>query len=349
MVQINLTSNHGQIRIRFTYRGQLYNISAIGGYADKLDLARAKVIAANIELDTLTGEFDPTLIKYIGGPKPTPSKLIDVWNLWVATLVISERTKADHYHRIEALILKADPVPSVPDSGWLMEASKTVVAQTFNVRVRFLRRCLEWAVEQGLAENNPYEKIKSRKGAREKTKPLGLDQVQAIIKKFAEVEPQYAKFAAMMFLTGARHSEIIGLTWKRINLPTGELTIADSLTRGHAKGTKTGAVTVLIISTELRALLESVPKGGPDDYVFSVNGGPINIDKYGRAWKRVLAALEIPHVKPYVSRSTFASHSIDQGASMIEVAHMLGHKSVAMLDRHYANTVKNPTTPNLGL
>lgn len=350
MSQINLTNNNGRIRIRFKHQRITYNISTLGKYTNPIDRSKAKILAASIELDIQLGQFDSTLEKYIGAPKPKSHPMLPIWDLWVATLELSESTKADHYVVIRRAIEKIKPPPEIYDSKWFVKSAENLASSTFNTRLRFLSKFSNWALEEGYLKTNPYLKLEGRKGSRQKTNPLTIHQIKSILQKFSELQPQYSKFATFLFLTGCRHSEAIGLTWDKVNLELGEIEISETLVKGRKKGTKTGLVTVLQMSQNLRVLIESIDRNESDQYVFTnLNGDPVHINTYGYAWKKVLEALEIPHVKPYVSRHSFASNAIDGGLSIEEVARILGHADTTMVQRHYVSSLSKVNLPELGL
>lgn len=355
MVRINLTNNHNRIRIRFQYRGQIYNISRLGKYSNRLDLALASTIAAKIELDIQLGQFDTTLAKYVGSKSFRSSiGLLELWDLWVDTLGLSEQTKSDHYHRARRMIEKHSP--KVDDATWLNKAGELLAPSTFNTRLRFYRNCLEWAISEGLAKENPYSKIKPRKGTKNKTKPLTSKEIAKILEGFSSDYPDYLPFVTFLFLTGCRISEAIGFQWKRVDFAKGEVTIADTLAKVNfqkeklRKPTKTSAITVLPMSESLRFLLESLKPGKSNDLVFTdEDGQEFNLRKYHKKWSKVLKKAEIPHVKAYVTRHTLASHAIEQGMSLASVAYLLGHKSIAMVERNYVGLVGNAKLPTINL
>jgi integrase len=219
-----------------------------------------------------------------------------------------------------------------------------------------LKNCLDWAVTQELAESNPFSGIKiKRSGKPSKTKPFTLAQIRQILDGFTAIAPTYRPIATFLFLTGARTSEAIGIQWRRIDFEGGQITIADTLTTVKyqrlpiRKSTKTGAVTVLPMSSNLRQLLESLPIGESDDLVFTHKSKPIRRELYGRAWKKVLVSVGIPHQKMYSTRHTFASQALDIGLTSSQVAEFLGHSDTSMVDKNYGSSINVVPLPNFDI
>jgi integrase len=355
-------NNHGSIRIRFTHQGHRYSLSPGGRFDDRISLTFAWAIAARIELDIKAGFFDVTLYRYrSGGIVPPrvaarPKKLIAVWDEWVSTLGLSEETKADHYEMTRRMMEQARPSPTIDDAGWFTRVGAPLAASTYNKRLGYLRRCLKWAIAEGLATSTPYDRLKSRTAEKAQVKPFTAVEIHSIIQGFLSLSPVYAPFVGFLFLTGCRTSEAIGIQWKRIDFDRGEVTIADSLPKSPVTGkpvrksTKTGAVPILAMNDELRALLEGLRRGAGDELVFPcVDGKPIDRHAFRKMWIKVLAHQGIEYRKPYTSRHTTASHAISQGMSMADVAYILGHRDSRMVSTTYGHIIDRPSLPDIRL
>jgi integrase len=360
LARIQSTDNNGSLRIRFKFQGDIYNISGLGSSGDRIARARAELAAALIDRDIHIGAFDATLARYQPQKPATiakPMKLLELWDLWVETLGLSQQTKSDHYATVRNMIFRSKPLPKSDSTDWFIQDGANLSAFSYNMRKRMIGNCLDWAIEQKLIETNPFRTIKSKKAAkRNKTRPLSLEQVRQILEGFKVNHPEYHKFSTFLFLTGCRISEAIGLQWKRVAFEAGTVTIADTLASVNyqkatvRQQTKTGSITVLAMSEGLRKLLESLPQGKPDDLVFHYEDGePISLRKYYYRWVRLLKRLEIPHVKSYVSRHTFTSHALATGLDSSKVAQFLGHTDSSMVDRNYGSTMSTPKLPDLNL
>lgn len=357
MTKIRVTDNNGSLRIRFKLDGQIYNISGLGKSDNRVSCAQAELAAALIERDIKLGCFDESLARYLPHEPvkpPKPKKLIELWDAWVKTLGLSEQTKADHYGTTRRMILRAKPAPNSASVDWFLKDGGHLSSYSYNLRRRLIGNCLDWSIEQKLITENPFRTIKPKKATRRnKTKPLTMEQVRQILDGFKIHYPGYENFAKFLFLTGCRISEAIGLQWKRVDFQANTVTIADALAQVRyqkervRKSTKTGTVTVLAMSEQVRELLLNIPRGKPDDLVFTCDGEAVSLRKYYYAWKRLLETLGIPHVKAYVSRHTFTSHALAGGLDSSKVAQILGHSDSSMVERNYGSLLNNPRLPEL--
>jgi integrase len=90
-------------------------------------------------------------------------------------------------------------------------------------------------------------------------------------------------------------------------------------------------------------------KPEPESLVFlEPRGNPIRDDDFRRrAWTTILDRLGIDYRKPYLTRSSLISHTLDMGHSPLEVAQLTGH-NVETLYPNYAGNVKSkPKLPEL--
>lgn len=359
MKDINPINNNGSIQLKFSYGGKRHSFNPIPGgcYSNKRDVQIANAIAVKIQNDILAGCFDPSLQKYRLEPKtkPEPTKpktLLELWDLWVSSLDITAATKADHYEMVRRMIIKAKPSPL--DPSWLIQPS--LAASTFNKRLGYIRSCFLWSIKEGLADSNPFEKVKARKTTAQTVKPFNIDEIQRIIKGFEIQAPHYVPFVKFLFLTGVRISEAIGLSWDHVDFDHNELTISESLSKDRTgngytrirKETKTGGIRHLTLSQDLRALLLALEP--TEGLVFkSVKGCVIDSGNFRELWKVILASCGVPYRKPHAIRHTTLSHAVEQGTPLTGVAYLAGHKNTRMVMQVYGHMVNRPSLPDIPL
>ncbi|HEY9631244.1 MAG TPA: hypothetical protein V6C84_28475 [Coleofasciculaceae cyanobacterium] len=215
MRQINPVNNNGSIQLKFSVSGKRYSLNPVPGgtYGATRDMQTATAIATRITNDILSGHFDATLDSYRVSPKavkvpelPKPDNLLALWDAWVASLDISEATRANHYNGVRRMILKANP--GTLDTLWLTQAK--LAPSSFNIRLSFMRTCGTWGLSQGFLEANPYSSLKSRKGSPRKPQPFTLEEVRAILGGFQALHPHYLPFVKFLLATGVRTSEAVG-------------------------------------------------------------------------------------------------------------------------------------------
>jgi len=141
----------------------------------------------------------------------------------------------------------------------------------------------------------------------------------------------------MALTTGARRSELISLKWSDINF---------TARTAHLSMTKNGSQRVLSLTDDLIAELSQFREIG-SGYVFThpskINRPFIDFDHHWQVAKKV-ALLSDFHFHDL--RHSCASLLAMNGASILEIAEVLGHKSITMTQRysHLCNTHKAKLT-----
>jgi integrase len=162
---------------------------------------------------------------------------------------------------------------------------------------------------------------------------------------------------------GLRPSEAIGLRYRHIDWRSRTITVCESLSRGsdgksagyarEQRQRKTGNSTVLDLPDDLYALFQGrfTSACKPEDLIFtSATGKAIDDHNFSqRVWKTVLKEAGIDYRPPYNLRHSMASHAIAQGATLPEVAYLLGHKNTRMVSEVYGHTINRPQVPKLEL
>lgn len=126
--------------------------------------------------------------------------------------------------------------------------------------------------------------------------------------------------------TGMRCSEITHLRWPAINLKTGWIILNKTKNKTRRSVPLSGpALEELKRLGKIRKL--------KTDYVFTQEDGvtPFNIRK---SWVRIRDKTGLVGFRFHDLRHTAASYLAESGASLIEIADILGHKTMAMVQRY---------------
>ena len=180
---------------------------------------------------------------------------------------------------------------------------------------------------EGLLSHDPLAGVRGPKVHRKLPQVLDVDEATALIEGSDAEQGLGVRDRAMLELfysSGLRLSELVGLRWQDLDLPTGEVRVL-------GKGSKTRVVPVgRHAITALRAL--GVMEGTqPDTPIFRGRGGAPISPRTVQARLKTLAMAQgfAKHVHPHLLRHTFASHMLESSGDLRAVQELLGHADIA--------------------
>lgn len=216
--------------------------------------------------------------------------------------------------------------------------------------VMSLSACFAWAIEQGIVDENPCLRVK-------KPKPRKLERFLStaeantlftVIEEMAaggEVDSAFADMIRLLFLTGARKSEIQALQWSEVDFER-------RLIRLARERSKTGEKTIPLNKKAMSILKARKNKLGKSNakhelaekrgvYVFPSRAGAAYMMGLQKAWERVRTRAELGDVRLHDLRHSFASFAAANGASLFLIGRALGHSQSQTTER-YAHLRDDP-------
>ena len=242
-------------------------------------------------------------------------------------------------------LLGSEPIPSKAKDPAKAGPTRLRTPASVNRYLAVLSHAFSLAVrEYGWLDSNPVLKVSKLKEPRGRVRFLSEDETVAdgtvipgersrLLEACQASRSQELYLAVVLSLsTGARQQEIMGLRWGQIDLERRKATLED---------TKNGERRVLPLSgLALELLTERAKARHPDtDLVFPARRAP----KPGQPWKPVelRAAFEVALRRAGIEdfrwhdlRHSAASYLAMNGASLAEIAEVLGHKTLAMVKRY---------------
>ncbi len=129
--------------------------------------------------------------------------------------------------------------------------------------------------------------------------------------------------------TGARRGELLSLRWADIDI---------GRARAHICTTKNGEPKVLPLVPAVMEELQRF-KCAPSALVFCSRLRPKSAFHFESSWKTALKTAKIQKFRFHDLRHTCASYLAQNGASLLEIADVMGHKQLAMTKRYAHLTV----------
>lgn len=153
------------------------------------------------------------------------------------------------------------------------------------------------------------------------------------MEKAAKVTPFGLAAIRLLIFTGARASEVLGLTWEAVDLEAGLVRLVRS---------KTGPKTI-IIPPPAALVLSALPRIRRNPYVIAGGrtGKALTLSGLEQVWQEVRKVAKLEDVRMHDLRHSFASVAVAGGASLPIIGKLLGHTQSATTAR-YAHLAADP-------
>lgn len=241
--------------------------------------------------------------------------ILNWWKSRIGSRMISTVTAADIVKLREELVAtpKSDGNPRAP--------------ATVNRYLAHLSRAFTMAVREFMiADRNPCTDVSRLKEPQGRLKILNGDERKSLIDACLDIDPMLHEFAVTALSTGARAGELISLDWADIDFKRG-------IAQLHQ--TKNGSRRSIPIRGKALGLLKA--RRGISGPVFHRADGRA-FTTYNKQFSAAMDAAGIRDMRFHDLRHCAASALAQNGASLLEIGTLLGHKSPAMTMR-YAHLV----------
>ena len=194
-----------------------------------------------------------------------------------------------------------------------------------------LKSFFHYLVREGKIEADPTADIKLPKKAKRLPKALSIGETIRLISAPREknrISLRDAALLELLYATGMRASEVVGLDISDINLSV-------SFVKCFGKGSRERIVP--INKATLRAIKEYLGKGRPEfpkkdkDALFvDKNGGRLTRQGLWFVIKKYVKETGVKgKTSPHTLRHSFATHLLEKGADLRSVQEMLGHADIS--------------------
>ena len=196
-----------------------------------------------------------------------------------------------------------------------------------------VRRYYQYLCREKIRIDDPSAKLESPKVIKPLPKSLSESEVDALLSAPELNDPVQFRDKAMLevlYATGLRVSELVGLTMEEINLQQGVIRVT-------GKGNKTrlvplGEESVYWLERYIEEMRSALLSGQSSDVLFPSRRGSQMVRQ--TFWHRIkfyaqLAGIDKDSLSPHVLRHAFATHLLNYGADLRVVQMLLGHSDLS--------------------
>jgi len=236
-------------------------------------------------------------------------------------------------------------------SGGITRHGKPRAPATVNRYLAALSIVFTTAVKEwGWVDDTPMRKVTKGKESRGRVRFLSDDERPRLLKTCkASSNPYLYPVVVLALSTGMRQGEIMRLTWDDVDLNRGRAILHE---------TKNDERRAVAITGHALGLLKELSKVRRIDsnFLFPANGNnPRKAMNLRAPWEAALKRADVEDFRFHDLRHSAASYLAMNGASLAEIAEVLGHKTLQMVKRyahlsegHTAKVVESMNTKIFG-
>jgi len=212
-----------------------------------------------------------------------------------------------------------DKITHADVARWFAQSAERGGQGGANRTMEILRAAFNRAEAWGFIQtgHNPVNGIKPyRRQSRARfLRPDELSRVGAALRDAADTHPLHVAALLLLFLTGCRSAEIVGLVWSEV--VGSRIKLTDS---------KTGPRTVWL-GCEAHQLLDAVPQvdGRPEVFWDQRRNRVLDLAPF---WRSFRAKAGFPGLRIHDLRHSFASHGAALSETLPMIGKLLGHASI---------------------
>lgn len=258
--------------------------------------------------------------------------LLDLWDCELGVLRLSHLTGEEILKAQQKLMVR--PGRLLDQKGNALPLSSATVNRyliALNTAIKFGVKPLKWI------NQNPVTEVQKLKESSGRTRFLSSEEITKLLQACRNSKNKYLlPIVILGIATGARRNEIRYLRWENVN---------PEATRIILTKTKNGEVRSIFLTNIAADIVKTLRKNKADGEVF-LFPSPISPDRpidFESAWRYALEETAIKNFRFHDLRHTCGSYLAMNGASTIEVAEALGHKTLQMA-RRYAHLTESHTS-----
>lgn len=177
-------------------------------------------------------------------------------------------------------------------------------------------------------EDSPMRKVKKPKESRGRVRFLDVSERERLITECKKSSNNFLYVCVILALsTGMRQSELMGLKWSDVNLEEAFIILHETK-NGERRRVPLSGLALAVLKEQLKN------KRQDTNLLFPSNKAPQKPIDLRKPWETALKLAEIDDFRWHDLRHCTASYLAMNGASLAEIAEVLGHKTLQMVKRY---------------
>lgn len=222
----------------------------------------------------------------------------------------------------------------------LMEAGLS--GRSINRKTAALKSYYKYLVRIGRIQTSPLAGHRPIKSARKVEVPFSEDEMLRLLADWPEADTyedlRDQLIVELLYTTGMRRAELIGLTLSDLDLGRGTLKVLGKRNKERILPLLKGMAPR--IGRYLKARAAEFPEAASDHFFLTGSGNKVYDTLVYRIINKYLSKVSAKSKKsPHILRHTFATHLLNQGADMNSVKELLGHTSLASTQVYTHNSI----------
>lgn len=199
----------------------------------------------------------------------------------------------------------------------------TVVRYLATLSIVFSCAVKDW----GWLDRNPCQSVRKPVVNNAKDRYLSDKEREHLLTVCRDSKHPYLHTLVMLAIyTGARYGELVSLTWKQVDLKSRWMTLDKTKNGEKRRIPLTEDVVTMLRQLKRKQVIHS-------PLVFPRTDGKAPLDMR-KAWEKTKTKAKLDNFRFHDLRHTAASYFAMSGCSLLEIADLLGHKTLAMVKRY---------------
>jgi integrase len=198
---------------------------------------------------------------------------------------------------------------------------------TLNRYKSALSAVFEFGKEEFDLHENPCRQVKSRTENNHRIRFLTDSERESLLAACRKSDwPLLYLLVLMAITTGARQGELLRLRWGDVNL---------SSRRAHVRQSKNGEQRILPLTDSVIDILRTLPRPiDSETLLFRASNNSGKPFEFRKHWNRAVKEATINNFRFHDLRHTCASYLAQNGATLLQIADVLGHKQMEVTKRY---------------